>query len=416
MENSLSVLNENSILTYLTADEAEIQMIKKASQLLSLNYPEHSLLEIWNASIHNLRRRIELYSIDIFLSTINSINGRKNYKKDGDTLSERWEDVDDFVLLQGASQIGVLNKKASKALEMVNWMRNHASPAHNSDESATTEDVVGLAAIIKKNIFDHELPDPAHSPVTLLERIKCEQLTEEQLDLFKEQIDNFTSRDIRTIFGYSVDVICSGKQPEYNNVLKLFINIWNKATEELKINMGLRLYNYKFDPGTDKSSDGLASNRIYSSLLTVDGVKYIPEQVRVSIYRKLAKDLAKAKDTSYGWSLENSASKALNQVGVHIPSTAFEDVYQEILSVWCGNYWGRSEGHIILHDFIFNVDHKKQVKIAWLFVNNERAKNELWQSKPKKYALELLDQIKNNLTNESQIYEIDSIIMAIKKF
>jgi hypothetical protein len=56
--------------------------------------------------------------------------GRKKFDKNGETYSERWANVDDLVLLTGATRLGLLNKKAGKALEMINWMRNHASPAH----------------------------------------------------------------------------------------------------------------------------------------------------------------------------------------------------------------------------------------------------------------------------------------------
>ena len=177
MDNTITVLDANYLSTYLTADEKEQIMIEKAANLLTADFPDHALLEIWNASVHNLRRRIELYSIDIFLSTVQSLSGRKKYKNEGDTLSERWGDVDDAVLLEGAEQIGVLNKKAAKALEMVNWMRNHASPAHDNEDSVSREDVLGLVAIIKSNLFDHPLPDPVHSPITLLNQIKNEVLT-----------------------------------------------------------------------------------------------------------------------------------------------------------------------------------------------------------------------------------------------
>ena len=162
VENSLSILNADSLSEYVTADETELVMLEKASKLMMLDYPEHSLLELWNASIHNLRRRVELYSIDIFLSTISSMNGRKTYKREGDSISERWDGIDDAILLDGASQIGVLNKKTKKALEMVNWMRNHASQAHDNVDSVTKVDVLGLVYIIKHNLFNHELPDPVH--------------------------------------------------------------------------------------------------------------------------------------------------------------------------------------------------------------------------------------------------------------
>ena len=319
MNTELILKNENGISQYLTADEEETIMLEKAAGLMRFDFPDHALLELWNASVHNLRRRIEMYSIDIFISTISSFAGRKNYKKDGDTLSERWAGVDDANLINGAIQIGVLNKKAGQALDMINWMRNHASPAHDSDDSVTKEDVIGLAILLQNNLFNLPIPDPVHSPVALLDPIKSQVLTENQIELFKEEINGFSNKDIRTIFGYSMDVITSGEQPAYDNISLLFGNVWDKATEELRTNYGLRIHNYMFDPTQDKSSDNSASERLYAILLKVSGIKYIPDSTRANIYRKLAKNLATAKNTSYGWSLENSASRALKQVGVHVP-------------------------------------------------------------------------------------------------
>lgn len=142
--DDIVIIEKAELDNYKALDKNELVMIEKAAQLMNLDFPEHSLLEIWNAGIHNLRRRIEAYSIDMFLSSISSLSGRKNYKKDGDTIAERWSGVDDENLLKGAEQIGVINKKAIKALEMIEWMRNHASPSHDSDDAVTSEDVMGL--------------------------------------------------------------------------------------------------------------------------------------------------------------------------------------------------------------------------------------------------------------------------------
>ena len=71
MDNAITVLDANYLSTYVTADEKEQIMIEKAANLLTADFPDHALLEIWNASVHNLRRRIELYSIDIFYLLFN---------------------------------------------------------------------------------------------------------------------------------------------------------------------------------------------------------------------------------------------------------------------------------------------------------------------------------------------------------
>ncbi len=413
--DKVMILGENELIQYQSLDDNEIIMLNKASELLNIGYPEHSLLEIWNSGIHNLRRRVESYSIDMFLSSISNFSGRKNYKKDGDTLSERWAGVDDDNLLKGASHIGVLNKKAEKALEMIEWMRNHASPAHDSDESVSGEDVAGLVLIIKKNLFEAPMPDPAHSPVGLIDPIKSSVLTEEQIELYKQQISSYSNKDIRMLFGFGMDAICNGVEPIYSNICKLFTSIWEKATDDLKTSMGKKFHNYMFDPSSDLSSDEDAKGRIYEMLIQVKGIKYIPDSTRAVVYRKMANNLRRAKNSVYGWSQEERAAKVLSQAGVYVPSIAFEEVYQEILSVWCGNYWGHSESHRELEPFIFSVSTQDMLRIARMFRDNVRVQEELFQSKPKREAISLLNEIKEEFTVESRIAEIENIMDIVRE-
>lgn len=414
MEN-IVILEKNELAQYNSIDDDETVMMQKAGELLKLNYPEHSLLEIWNSGIHNLRRRVEAYSIDMFLSNISNLSGKKNYKRDGDTLAERWSGVDDEILIKGASQLGVINKKAAKALEMIEWMRNHASPSHNNDESVTEEDVLGLVVIIKKNLFELAMPDPAHSPVGLIDPIKSNMLDKSQIELFKQQINSFKKKDIRMLFGFGLDAICSGKEPAYGNIKNIFPSIWDRATEDLKTGMGMRFHNYMFDPSNDSSNDLDAKSRVYEMLIEVEGVKYIPDATRAVVFRKLARNLSDAKNAIYGWNQEVRAAKALRQAGVCVPSIAFEEVYQEILSVYCGNYWGRSEAHNELQEFIFGVSTQERLKIARLFLNNQRVRDELFQDKPKRAAITLLKNIRESFTVESHIAEVEQIIENVEE-
>lgn len=412
--SDIVLIEKTELDNYKALDESELSMIENAAKLMNLDFPDHSLLEIWNAGIHNLRRRVEAYSIDMFLSSISNLSGRKNYKKDGDTIAERWSGVDDEILLKGAEQIGVLNKKAMKALEMIEWMRNHASPSHDSDDAVTSEDVNGLVLIIKKNLFELSMPDPGHSPVGLLEPIKNTELDEVQIELFKQQIKSYNNKDIRMLFGFSLEVICNGEEPSYSNIMRLFPDIWDMSTEDLKTNMGMKFHNYMFDPQMDSSNDVNAKSRVYEALISVHGIKYIPDATRAVIYRKLAKNLGSAKNTAYGWSAEYREAKALAQAGINVPSIAFEEVYQEILSVWCGNYWGRSDAYLVLKEFIDEVGTQDKLKIARLFSSNARVREELFQIKPKRQAIALLNSIIESMTVESHKAEVQSILDEVK--
>lgn len=411
--NELIILENTYIEQFKTIDDDEKKRMEIASELID-KFPDHALLEIWNASIHNLRRRVENYGIEMFISSIGGESGRKKYKEDGDTLAERWNEVDDLVLIHGAKQIGVLNNKAEKTLEMINWMRNHTSPAHDTEEKICKSDVISLLVMLKTNLFDIEIPDPGISPNSLIKPIKEMQLTEEQIEIFNEKITRFKNPEIRTTFGFMLDIICNGTEVQYANVKKLFNNVWNKSTDELKRMMGNRYHDLLINNSSFEFNEN-AKTRLYEIFILVKGVRFIPDDSKAVIYRKLAKDLAKAKDTSYGWNLEESASKALAQAGTNVPSIVFEEVYQEILSVWCGNYWGRSAAYQILNEFIFEQSASMKLKIAELFINNNRVQEEMFYLRPKSYAIDLLNRIKQELTIQEHISKIDEVINSLKK-
>jgi hypothetical protein len=392
----------------------ETDLLGQARKLFDAEFYDHALLDIWNAAISNLRRRVEAYGVDLFQSVVKDEPGRKKYTAEGETLSERWASVDDLTLIAGAINLGLVNKKAGKSLEMINWMRNHASPAHDSDHKVEKEDVIGLVLILQKNLFETNLPDPGYSVSGLFEPVKASELGDEEIELLIDQINGLRVADIKVAFGFMLDLLCKGEEPAVDNVWELFPAVWERANEDLRKAAGLRYHGYKLNPESDDSEDQGAAVRILDFLTDISGIKYIPDGARAAIYRRAAKKLVSAKNTSYGWTSEQKAAKTLKQFGPHIPSIAFTEVYQEILSVWCGNYWGRSTAFASLKEFIDTLNSKKIMELAGMFRDNERVKSELFQSKPKKQAKALLTTLKGKVTIQAHKDEIDEIISEVE--
>jgi hypothetical protein len=232
----------------------ETALLRQARSLFDAGFPGHALLDLWNASVHNLRRRIESYSVDIFLSTVKDEPGRKRYDRDGESIQEKWNGVDELVLITGATRLGLLNKKAGKALEMINWMRNHASPAHDSDTTVTNEDVVALALILQKNLFEDGMPDPGHSPAGLFNPVKSAELDADGVSLISDQIKSYRPADIRVAFGFLLDLILLGDNPGLANAKQLFPTVWACAPDDVRGTAGYRYESLILNPESDDST------------------------------------------------------------------------------------------------------------------------------------------------------------------
>jgi hypothetical protein len=388
-------------------------LLRQARKLFDGGFYDHALLDIWNAAICNLRRRVEAYGVDLWESVIKDDAGRKKYDKIGETESERWSGVDDVVLIAGATRLGLLNKKAGKALEMINWMRNHASPAHDSDQKVEEEDVIALVIIVQKNLFESEMPDVGHSVASLFEPVKTKALKPDKLKMLADQILGLKSGDTRVAFGFLLDLLGQGNSPSVENATKLLPVAWGKASDELKKTVGLRYHALVVDPSSDTSSDKGAAARILDFLIGVEGIRYIPDAARAGLYRRAAKKLAEAKDAAYGWTDEEKAARTLEQFGPWVPSVALEEVYQEIIAVTLGNYWGRSNAHSALEQFFERLNTSQTRQVVRLFIENERVQDELSQSKPKDRAQALLKELKSKLTISSHKDEVDEAISLV---
>jgi len=414
IENGLLILDAEKISLFPLVEKERENLIQ-AAKLLKDGYCEYALLGLWNAAVSNLKRRAEAYGVDLWLSIIKEEPGRKKYDKDGETLSERWEGVDDLVLISGATNLGVLNKKAGKSLEMINWMRNHASGAHDTDEKVGPEDVFAIALLLQKNLFSLPIPDPGHSVSSLFDPIKNGVLSSEQIIIFRDEIKVLRNQDVRICFGFMLDILCGEESPAVNNVFELFPDVWERSNEDLRKTAGMKYHFFTFEVNPQDSSKA-AKNRLRDFLIKVKGIKYVPDAARAQLYRHAAKKLAEAKDTAYGWRDEEVIAKTLAQFGSNVPSVAFEEVYQEILAVWCGNYWGRSTCYIILADFIEHLNTDQILQVTRMFRENERVKRELFQKDPKKHAIEFLSSLEPRLTIETHKEEVRRAIQEIERF
>jgi hypothetical protein len=203
----------------------------------------------------NLRRRLEAYGVELFLSTVKDKSGRKKYYADGDDLNERWEGVDELVLITAATRLGLLNKKAGKTLEMINWTRNHVSPAHPSEEAVLAEDVYALFLLLQKNLFEQPMPEVGHSISALFGPVKTIQTSGRAADMLRDQIRSMRPADARVAFGFLLDVLCRGENPGTDNAKLLLPLLWERAPEESKKSAGLRYHKLALDPTADDSPD-----------------------------------------------------------------------------------------------------------------------------------------------------------------
>jgi hypothetical protein len=97
MESLPKIIDQANDLTtsFPLLDGRELEYVDEAQRLFQGGFYSYSMLAIWNAAVNNLKRKVESYGVDLWSSIIKDEPGRKKYDKDGETIAERWSNVDD---------------------------------------------------------------------------------------------------------------------------------------------------------------------------------------------------------------------------------------------------------------------------------------------------------------------------------
>ena len=103
---------------------------------------------LWNETILQIRKRVSQYDIEFFYDNAVSGDRRKKVKDENDL-----DKIDDYDLIKGAKEIGLISDLGFKHLEYINYMRNWASAAHpNNSQIRGLQLIEWLETCIKEVI------------------------------------------------------------------------------------------------------------------------------------------------------------------------------------------------------------------------------------------------------------------------
>lgn len=132
----------------LNLQEAEIYLFKEASELISIEHYAYSLFAIWNGVIINLQRRIETFGIENFLEILEE---KQNYNKDGNSLKDRWVNVNEFKLVEYARKLNLISHTCHDLITMIYWMKTSTST--EAQRKIDEQELYSILYLLEKNLF-----------------------------------------------------------------------------------------------------------------------------------------------------------------------------------------------------------------------------------------------------------------------
>lgn len=227
---------------------------------------------LWDETILQIRKRVVQYDLEYFYDNAVSGDKRKRLKDESDLTK-----VDDYDLIKGAKEIGLISDLGFKHLEYINYMRNWASAAHPNQNELSGLQLISWLETCVREVISLPISNLTIQIKQLLAGVKNTSISDQEAQeiavfftgLTQEQVNNLGSG----FFGIYTKP--DSDSQTLQNINKLLPLIWPRVDEETKNAFGLKYGNFVANNYQDEKK--LARG----FLQLVNGEGYIPDDLRV---------------------------------------------------------------------------------------------------------------------------------------
>ena len=285
----------------------------------------------WKKAIIKLRSSLADLGMD-FISEFVQRDDLDEYTPIENVLTER-------ATIDLAERLGVINSTGALHLRQAQELVNHYLSA-NSEEEMSSIDCLSVIRTSVEYILSEDNVKVAVAFSVFRQRLLNEDLKLKDNDV--AQIINSPLFYIRTVMSILLSAIKRSKpivqEHALVNMTTLLPEIWNKLSSSDKWMIG---ETYR---DVVASGDVAATKGMKIALSKVGGFDFVPETLRSSTFKELARKLIDVHDSFNNFYNETSVVKALANLGTRIPEPAFLVCIEAYLLVYLGNYYGFSNG------------------------------------------------------------------------
>ncbi len=416
-DNVLSSLDERKIAIAnlpFVIDKMNNELIRESYYLskffvaVSTGLFDAALNYLWDETIKQLRIRVINGDIKYFYDVVISDERRKQFTSPEDLLK-----LDDFDLIKGALEIGLITQIGYKHLDFIRYMRNWASAAHPNQAELTGLNLISWLEICIKEVIATPPSSIQVKIGQLLSNIKSEVIDDVQASMI---VPFFTELSIekadalaKGFFGIYIDEKTS--QQTRSNINNLAPELWKIISEEVKSDFGIRYATFL------ANGDNQTKNEAKRFLEVVGGMSYLPDAVKAPIIKVSLENLMMAHNSFNNFYNEPSFARQLRAVvgnhGTIPPQMNFQYV-KVIVSVFLTNGSGEAwDANPIYIELIKNFD-ARQSFIALISFTDESIKSKLQFSLCQKKFAEMLGYLESNITSEGVLDFLGEIRDKVK--
>ncbi|WP_282947155.1 hypothetical protein [Cellulomonas endometrii] len=267
--------NMDGAMAGLTPEKrAHAMYLSKFMMAVSAGLFDAALNYLWDETITELRKRIVAYDLNYFFDlAVATPEKRKDLKGPDDLVK-----ITDEELIQAAARIGFISPVGRQQLDLVRFMRNHASAAHPNQHELQPYTLLGYMETCIKEVIT--LPQSSTMVATsrLLSNIKTTTLTAADTATFATLFNGLRPDQAETLANglFGIYVTLDSTPTTRDNIRLVLDRLWPHLTDDTKFSFGTR--HARFKANLDTKQAELAREFLES----VGGESYLPEDIRTA--------------------------------------------------------------------------------------------------------------------------------------
>lgn len=193
---------------------------------------------LWDETVRNLREKVARFDLNYFYDSVVTDANRRSKLKDESDL----EKLDDWELVKGCQQTGIISDIGFRHLDYIRDMRNYASAAHPNHNELTGLQLADWLQTCIREVIGKEPEGPVIEVRKLLRSLRDEVLSKDYvlpIALAVQKLPNDLSQSLlRTIFGMYTDPKLGASTR--NNIRLVAKEVWEVCSDEARYDPGLK--------------------------------------------------------------------------------------------------------------------------------------------------------------------------------
>jgi hypothetical protein len=350
---------------------------------------------LWDETVQNVRTRASDYDLNYFFDQAAQPGS------DLRTKLHSVEDlrlIDDQKLLIAANRIGLVSDVGLQQLDLVRYMRNFASAAHPNQVELRAQQLLGYLDACISEVINLKPSASVIEVKRLLVSIKGAPISSDNIpatamafdDLVQDQADNLAMGlfGIYTRPGAQTFVL--------ENIRALLPHLWPNVSEETRLQFGIKTKRF----AANQEADETQLAREY--LETVEGLKYLPESMRVPVIDAALEAVLAAHGSWSNFAAEGPPVRELQRlVGdpPNVPKSMQEKYATTLVYVFMTNGSGVSWSAEPVYRELISRFTTREASFALNAITNSTIANRLYQRLSRQKFHEMLDLIDSKIVS-----------------